>query len=354
VQRLIVAVLAVCCIMLGLAVTPALAAPAHSADATPLSQLTITSALNGFGLDDQNGTLGTGSIIVTNPSPGYAENWHLGVIGTDDDFTIVNSTTGLCIDGGFPDRQQNCDGRSTENWYFQPVNGSASAFLIRQEGAGNCLDVLFGATYSDAWTGSYGCNGNTNQRWTLPSAAYQPAYALAVNHAGHECQSNSSTCTFNATSQSPAAPLPKQCVSAIWYNSTSAAVTTTFSITNTSGWSDAINITGTVNGTINGGASSPVEAKVSGALTGTVANTFTFNVSQTLGNTVSVPVPAGQYGWVELAELAVQVTGTWTFDIGGFPWTANDTVTVPLMTDSTGGASIYTANTSPAFTGCSA
>jgi hypothetical protein len=77
-------------------------------------------------------------------------------------------------------------------------------------------------------------------------------------------------------------------------------------------------------------------------------------MSQTLGNTVTIPVPAGEYGWVELAELATQVTGTWTFDVGGFPWTANDTVTVPLTTDSAGGASVYIAETNSTFTSCSA
>ncbi|WP_160330214.1 hypothetical protein [Streptomyces roseifaciens] len=41
-----------------------------------------------------------------------------------------------------------------------------------------------------------------------------------------------------------------------------------------------------------------------------------------------------------------------TFDTRGFPWTAEDTVTVPLKDDPSGGATTYIANTSPAFTSC--
>ncbi|MFI1255414.1 hypothetical protein ACH4U6_16770 [Streptomyces netropsis] len=47
-----------------------------------------------------------------------------------------------------------------------------------------------------------------------------------------------------------------------------------------------------------------------------------------------------------------KVTGTWTFDAHGLPWTAEDTITVPLKDDPTGGATMYVANTSPTFTSC--
>ncbi len=46
------------------------------------------------------------------------------------------------------------------------------------------------------------------------------------------------------------------------------------------------------------------------------------------------------------------VTGSWTFDARGFPWTADDTVTVPVKDDPAGGATLYIANTSPTFTSC--
>jgi hypothetical protein len=354
------ALAAACCLaLLGFAGSPALAASAKPADTDPLTQLTFTSVGNGYSLDDQNGTAGTGSIIVTDTSPGYDEDWHLGTVAADDSFTLVNNTTGLCIDAGLPNRQQDCDGRSTENWYFQPVAGSATAFMIRQEGVDDCLDVLLGASYSDAWTDGYGCNGTASQQWTIPAAAYQEAWNMAVEHAAATCQDDTSTCTWNATSESAAAPLPTQCVSPVWYNDTSASINWAFEINDTTGWSDAIMVGGSVSlagssDTTTGAA--PLQEKVGTTLTGTLngSNTFTYNVSQTLGSTVTIPVPAEQYGWVELAELATQVTGTWTFDVGGFPWTANDTVTVPLVTDSSGGASVYIAKTASSFTSCAA
>lgn len=348
-RRVLAAVLAACCVVLGFAASPAVAS-ARAADASPLGQLTITSVSNGYSLDDQNGTAGAGSIIVTDSAPGYDEDWSLGAIAADDSFTIVNDTTGLCIDSGLPNRQENCDDSATEDWYFQPVASSSSAFMIRQEGTDNCLDLLLGAPYSDAWTDTYGCNGTAAQQWTLPTAAYQSAYAMALTHAASVCESDSATCTFNATSQAPAAPLPTQCVSPIWYNDTSAPITWAFTISNTTGWTDALAIGGSL--ALSGGASVVMQGKVTGTLTGT--NTITLNISQTLGNTVTIPVPAADYGWIELSELAEQVTGMWTFDVGGFPWTANDTVTVPVVTDSTGGASVYIAKTASTFTSCTA
>ncbi|QMU73400.1 hypothetical protein [Streptacidiphilus sp. P02-A3a] len=241
--------------------------------------------------------------------------------------------------------------------------------MIRQEGTDNCLDLLLGAWYADAWTDSYGCDGGTAQQWTLPAAADQSAWGLAVDHAVSLCGSDASTCSWTTGTQAPAAPLAKQCVSPVWDNDTSAPVTYAFQLTNTTGWSDTIggtlgveidpglSVKGDVGGSI------PIPASLlTGTITGTgtlqgkvslsVTGSFTNNVSQLLGNTVTMPIPVGQYGWVALSELATQVTGTWTFDAGGFPWTTPDTVTVPLTTDATGGTSVYSAETSPTFSSC--
>lgn len=347
--RTLGSVLAACCVLLGIAVSPADAAAVRPAD-TSLSQLTITSVSNGFSLDDQNGTPSAGSIIVTDSTPGYDENWHVGGIAADDSFTLVNNTTGLCIDAGLPLRQQTCDGRSTENWYFQPIAGSTTAFMIRQESSDNCLDLWYAAPYTDAWTDSYGCNGTAAQQWTLPTGDYQPALNMALQHAASVCSTDSATCGWTTTSQAPAAPLPKQCVSPVWYNNTSAPVTWAFTITNTTGWSDTAGFSAAL--AVSGGITQILQGKVTA--TGTITGSVTNSLTQALGSTVTMPVPAADYGWVSLSELATQVTGTWTFDTQGFPWTATDTVTVPLTTDSTGGASVYVANTGPAFTSCSA
>ncbi|WP_042390304.1 RICIN domain-containing protein [Streptacidiphilus melanogenes] len=366
VGRLIAAALAACCVVLGIVSGPAAAASAKPGDASTLSGLTITSVSNGYDLDDQNGTPGAGSIIVTDTSPGYDESWHIGVPAADSSFTIVDDGTGLCIDAGLPLRQQPCDGRASENWYFQPVAGSSqNAFMIRQQGTSNCLDLLMGAWYSDAWTDSYGCNGTAAQQWTLPAAAHQAAWNLALDHATTACENAPSTCSWTTASQAPAAPLSKQCVSPVWYNNTSAPITWAFQINNTTGWSDTIGGSmgveldpgGSLEG--DGGGPAPVPGgkgtlTLQGKVTASVNGSVTNSISQTLGNTVTMPVPAGDYGWVALSELATQVTGDWTFDAQGFPWTAPDSITVPLTTDAAGGSSIYVAETNPTFTSCAA
>jgi hypothetical protein len=93
---------------------------------------------------------------------------------------------------------------------------------------------------------------------------------------------------------------------------------------------------------------SPVQTSVSLTLSGQV----TYDLRTDLGNSLVISVPSHQYGWVALSELATKVTGEWTFDANGFPWKAQDTVTVPLRNDDQGRASIYLAQTSPDFTNC--
>lgn len=344
-RRTIAVIIAVLCTGLGITAFPATAAPAQTTGTSALNQVTFTSVNSGLGLDVQNGTAGDGSIIVTNSAPGYDQAWHLNTGAADSSFTIVNNTTGKCVDAGLPLRQQPCDGRTGEKWYFQPVAGS-KAFMIRQNGDNTCLDVLLGAKYNDAWTNTQGCNGSAAQQWTLPADAYQAAWNMAVDHAAARCSKDASTCTWSTGTQAPAAPLPRVCVSPVWYNGTAAPVPWTFSLVNHSGWSSTIGFT--LSGQL-GGGTDVLKAQV----TATVNGSVTVNVSQDLGNSLTVTVPPKQYGWVALSELATKVTGNWTFDAQGFAWTADDTVTVPLRNDDNGGASVYLAQTSPTFTSCS-
>lgn len=347
--RLLAALLAACCVVLGIAASPGTAASQQAADITDLSQVTFTSVSNGRSLDVQNGTSSAGSIIVTDSAPGYDESWHIGTGASDSSFTIVNNTTGLCVDSGLPLRQQACDGRASELWYFQPVAGSSqNAFMIRNQSDSTCLDLWYNAQYNDAWTDSYSCNGTTAQQWTLPAAAYRAAWNMAVDHAAAKCQTTPSTCSWTATSQSAAEPLPTVCVSPVWYNGTSASVPWTFSINNTTGWGSEIGFS--LSSDLSAGTAAALQTKVSV----TVSGKTSLNISQTLGNSLTITVPAAQYGWVALSELATKVTGTWTFDVQGFAWTAVDTITVPLTSDSSGGSSIYLAKTSATFTSCSA
>ncbi|RGD56622.1 hypothetical protein DR950_01370 [Kitasatospora xanthocidica] len=351
--RLLAALLVTCCAALGLAAAPArAAAPAASAAlaacASPQQCLTIKSLSNGRQLDVQNGNMGDGAYIVTNSAPGYHQSWRLNVDPSDYTFTIVNNDTGKCIDLAFLTpalRQQTCAGQASQRWFLQPAPGGGDAFMIRHAGDNTCLDLLLGGNYDDAWTDQYACNGTANQQWATGFA--QAARNLAVDHAAKQCQKNISACSWATKSEAPAAPLPRVCASAIWFNNTSSTVQQSFAVTDTSGWSNTI---GTELGSdIGGGAEGVFKASVK---TG-ISFQNVWSGSRSVNNSVTVTVPQQQYGWVTLAELARKVTGTWTFDAQGFPWTADDTITIPVTSDPNGGATLYIANTSATFSSCS-
>ncbi|RSS72814.1 RICIN domain-containing protein [Streptomyces sp. WAC06614] len=329
--------------------TPAAAAAPAGPSAGPSSRaaadnVTITSASNGRQLDVQNGSRGDGAYIVTNSAPGHSQSWSLSVNPADLTFAIVNDTTGKCIDVSWPAlRQQTCRGQDSQKWYFQPVSGSRTVFLIRNASDNSCLDLIADAQYDDAWTGKSNCHAGANQRWTTTATA---AYELAVDHGAKACQKDTSTCSWAVKSEAPAAPLPKVCASAVWYNNSSSTVTQTFSVTRTTGWQSSL--TSSLSADLAAGAAPALQTRVSSTLT----FTNTWHGSTSVGDGIQVSVPEKQYGWVTLSVLARKVTGTWTFDARGLPWKAEDTVVVPVKDDPAGGATVYIANTSPTFTSC--
>ncbi|MFJ9446674.1 RICIN domain-containing protein [Kitasatospora sp. NPDC101235] len=352
--RLLAALLVTCCAALGLTAAPARATPAPApaplaACTTPQQCLTIKSLSNGRQLDVQNGNMSDGAYIVTNSAPGYHQSWRLSVNPADSSFAIVNNDTGKCIDLAFLTpalRQQTCAGQASQRWYFQPAPGGGDAFMIRHAGDNTCLDLLLGGQYDDAWTDQYGCNGTVNQQWStgFPLAARN----LAVDHGAKQCQKDPSSCSWTTMSEAPAAPLPRTCASSVWFNNTSSAVQQSFSVTDDSGWSNSIGLDMTTSIT-SGAPENVLTATVSSAL----HYTNEWHGSRSVNNSVTVTVPPQEYGWVTLAKIARKVTGTWTFDAHGIPWTAEDTITVPLSSDPTAGATLYIANTSATFSSCS-
>ncbi|MFF8308417.1 RICIN domain-containing protein [Streptomyces lydicus] len=353
--RVLAAALAVCCTALGIAAAPAVAAPhARSGSAPALDKLTFTSLSNGRNLDVQNGNTGDGAYIVTNSTPGYHQTWHLNVDKSDSSFTIVNNDTGKCVDLAWLTpalRQQTCRGAASQKWYLQPVGAAKDTFMIRHQGDNTCLDLLMGANYDDAWTDQYTCNNTRPQQWTTGPATALDAWNLAVDHAAKQCQKDTATCSWATRAESPAAPLPKVCASSVWFNNTGDTVQQGFAVTDTSGWQNSIGVDmGTQIAASAGTPGGGTELQTT--VSSTLHATHVWEGSRAVNNQVTVNVPTKQYGWVTLSELAKKVTGTWTFDTTGFPWTADDTITVPLKDDPSGGATLYIANTSPNFTSC--
>ncbi|WP_405496417.1 RICIN domain-containing protein [Streptomyces sp. NBC_00096] len=325
-------------------------APASAA----LVQLTFTNVSNNKLLDVQNGDYEDNAFISVNPAPGSATTWRINT-GTafGSGFAIVNTTTGKCMDlttARYQLRQQPCDGRASEQWYFQPIDGSAKkAFRIRQVGDNTCLTVQLPPN-TDSFVYTYRCDNTPYQQWTVPTSVYQTAWNSAVDYAAARCNKDSATCSWSTASQTPPFTLPETCVSPIWFNDTSTTIPWEFTLNTTTGWSNTIGFK--LDGSLKVSGSVAGLATLELAVTAEVNGATTVDLKQEMGNKLTVSVPPRQYGWVTLSELATKATGTWTFDTQGFPWTADDTITVPLKYDVNGGASIYSARTRPTFTNC--
>ncbi|MFD9894755.1 ricin-type beta-trefoil lectin domain protein [Amycolatopsis sp. NPDC059027] len=351
--RRVTVVIAVLCAAVGITSAAATAAPQTNASPMALIKLTFTNLNNGNLLDVQNGSRNDKTPLVTNPAPGFATTWRINTgANPGAGFAIVNDTIGKCVDADrnlYALRLQPCDGRATEQWYFQPVSGSGQkAFMIRHVTDNACFTAQVPpGTDNGAYSNT--CDGTPYQQWTLPAEAYKTAWNTAVDYAAARCGKDTSTCSWTTANQTTPFAMPEACVSPVWFNDTSQTIPWTFSLTTETGWTNTIGFI--LSGSFSAGGNAGV-VNLQLMVTAEIHGSTTLDLKQTLGNSLQVSVPPRQYGWVTLSELATKVTGTWTFDTQGFPWTADDTITVPLKSDSTGGASIYSARTRPTFTNC--
>ncbi|MEG3629109.1 RICIN domain-containing protein [Streptomyces poriticola] len=311
-------------------VTPAQAAEAAEGDTWTFS------AANGRRLDVQNGNSHDGVYIVANNTPGHHQNWRLIPLGAGE-FQVANTVTGKCLSDAFPLRQQSC-GKSGQEWHFRPVAGKPDTFTLVRRGNSRCLDIVMNAQHSDAWTQTYGCNGSSAQQWTVPAGKTSEARRLATDYYSHLCSTDTSTCSWKQTSEGPAEALPREKASSVWYNDTSEKVAQIFTTIYRSGWSQSFS----AGVSTSVGVSAPMQAMISSQL----QSTITYQSDETEINGLLVTVPPKNYGWVDFAAVAKKVTGTWTFDLGGFPWKSEGTITVPVV-DSPAGSTMYIAHTGP-------
>ncbi|MFI6303333.1 RICIN domain-containing protein [Amycolatopsis thailandensis] len=317
-----------------------------------LIRLTFTSVKDGRLLDVEDGSRDNGELIVVNPAPGAASKWRVNTAASDAGFTIANDSNGKCLDADRPYyklQQQPCDGRASEKWYFQPVAGSTErAFMIRHGADNTCLSPQT-PPYTDNFVYTDVCNGTQLQHWTIPAEAYPAAMNMAVDFAAARCAKDASNCSWSTTSQEKPKALPLVCVSPVWFNDTQTSIPWTFSLNTSTGWTNTLGVKLSAGLTL-GSEFVNIKAMVQLEVSGETS----LNLREDLGNSLVVTVPPRNYGWVTLSKLATKVKGTWTFDVQGFPWTAEDEVTVPLKHDSDGGASVYAAHTNTAFTSCQA
>ncbi|MDH6131537.1 hypothetical protein P3T37_000906 [Kitasatospora sp. MAA4] len=360
--RLIVTVLAACLIALGITVSPLTTTSAQAAG--PLQNLFFQADTN-RNLDLGGGSSNDGTAVETYAAQtGHAQSWRLNVNPADSTFTIVNNSTGKCIDKGSSPNwyltEWSCRGQSSQRWYVQPVQGDWKDFMFRQVDTGQCMDLFNGNDWDTAWVGQYSCNGTPNQDWSpvipggqitwVDTTAYAALRNLAVDYAANKCQQDTSTCYWVESSESPAAPLPSKCVSAVWYNSQPNPFPYAFSVQDMTGWS---NTAGTeLSTSLETGKVAELVAKVSVTLKASYSHTW--SGSSTVSNSVTIPAQPGMYNYVALSLLATKVTGTWTFDVGGYSWTADDTITVPLANNPSGGpgTTVYQPVSTPTWPTC--
>ncbi|MCX4682808.1 RICIN domain-containing protein [Kitasatospora purpeofusca] len=293
-------------------------------------------------------------VVMADSATGPNRAWRLIVNWDNGTFQIENVSLGGCLSGfrplfpSDPTFLANCGGDSLD-WYAHPT---ATGFMIRNAKYNVCLDA--GEVHipgnSQVLSTMSGCTGSRAQSWgNVPYGreANQPRTGglreLALLYASKVCQSSPKKCSWDMEAESPAEMLPASCASVAWYNNGPKDLTHTFSLTSTKGWSHELGTE--VELGMETGAISSMIAKV----TVKVKTTFkkVWSGSQSVVNQMTGIVPPKHYGWVTLEIAVTRITGTWTFSLGDFPWTARDTVAMPVETAEDGRPTTYTFNAEP-------
>ncbi|WP_328548483.1 RICIN domain-containing protein [Streptomyces platensis] len=299
-----------------------------------------------------------GTEMVINKSP--IANWSI-LPNRDGSFLIRNDKTQKCVDfntdNGHLVEPRYCDQKNTkQNWYLQPSGGGDGYYLIRNVNTDQCMDVFGGSSNNGTTVGIHGCNGDSNQEWTIgptPSPDYTgPTLSdMATAYALKQC-SNSvgavKSCDYEVTGDSVASVGNLKRVSSnVWNNSTdpgdrTITWTQTTSQTNTVGTSLTVTSEVGVNVEI-------VTAKVSTALSARYEHSWTQTDAVSDANKISVK--PGNYSWAMRGQLMKTVTGKWTFtnDLGD-TWSGDGTATVPAKdgTDSLSSNLVLCTSDSPA------
>ncbi|MFF4528500.1 RICIN domain-containing protein [Streptomyces sp. NPDC001407] len=284
---------------------------------------------------------GDGNQISVTPDGTNYTNWRLIKLGAPGMFNIASTSSGKCIYATQPAVQQSC-GKDGEQWHFRPVDGKPNTFGIvrRDDSSGTewCMDNRGGLHLWGILAQPNVCNGDASQEWTVPASKSAEAKSLALDYYADLCSKKTATCSWTEKSEGRPEVLPRQPASSVWYNDTGSTMKQVFTTIYHSGWAQSYSVG--VSSSV--GVSVPVQAMISSQLTATQ----TYESDEATVNGIAIDVPSKNYGWVDFAAVGKKVTGTWTFDTDNQPWTADATVTVPVI-NSAAGSTMYVAHTSP-------
>jgi hypothetical protein len=322
------------------AVALTLLAPVLAVTATPAA-----AASDDYTFVNTDGTLNAtgnrdGNQISVTPDGTNYTNWRLIKLSDPGTFNIANTSSGKCVYATQPAVQQSC-GKDGEQWHFRPVDGKPNTFGIvrRDDSSGTewCMDNRGGLHLWGILAQPNVCNGSASQAWTIPASKAAEARQLALDYYGDLCSKKTSTCSWTQKSEGRPEVLPRQPASSVWYNDTGSTMKQVFTTIYHSGWAQSFS----AGVSVSAGVSTPVQAMISSQLSATQ----TYQSDEATVNGIAIDVPSKNYGWVDFAAVGKKVTGTWTFNTDNQPWTADATVTVPVV-NSAAGSTMYIARTS--------
>lgn len=258
---------------------------------------------------------------------GPSSFWRLDA-NADSVVRIGNLESGNCVDvwrtNSYLD-QWECVGQSSQRWFLSPFAPNSGTYRIRQVDTGRCF-----TRDSADWIYTAACAaGNDQQEWALGVGGQSPPGVrnLAIKHAMRQCDVEPSSCAWKEklAAKSPAFLGPGECVSQLVRNLGTNENSYTRTWSHTVGWENTLG--GSVTLSVETGISLGVETKISAAIEANYAHSWVG--SETTSDAVTIVLKPGEYGWVTRRPLLKKVTGTWTLDVGGLPWTLPAVVKIP-------------------------
>jgi hypothetical protein len=336
-----------------------------------LTCLNITNVGLNLALDLTDPTDPSSYVSRAAPDPSAStQQWSLQAAASGGTFSLVNNSNNECasdkdepIIGTWHVHMATCSTADTSQQYFlEPVTPSTTAkpaaYRIRQVITGTCLTALKGTNgdHPGNLVERIDCNNtdpNNNNTWQLGRrGAIAPGVLdLALDYAAAQCTANNTTntCTFVDVTTPSAYQAAGGCVvGSVLYNASSANATYTAS------WSHMTGSQWSVGGTVEFGYNSPGASGGPSFKTSFTASHAWLDQSS-FQESVSVPVPPREFGWVEYAPVERETIGYWNITLGGRTWTVPGH-NISIAKDGTNGATALkitrTSNVPPTDSHC--